>query len=694
MNTANRYFRYILPLLVLAFLCFATSISSAGTEDTPSLSADVSDGVHSEPVIINTDTGTAVTVSGDVLDTESVTGLTSDDISNLSKEELTERLTEEGIYSVTDSDAESIHVSFPFANRRIIVFTDEGNMQDTFGASEVSYFEPGHDYILDYKTEEDAAKAYESLISVYGKEGVMPDLPISIQSKPFSNTNALSNSWGIDMMGLDSARDRANEEMPQGKTVTVAVLDSGIYPEHELFSGRLSQNGESFVSESPYNSDITGHGTHVAGIIADGTSEHVMILPIKVLNDEGRGGFAEVINGIYYAVENNADVINMSLAINLEEYGNYWSITAVEREEAALKHANKEGCICIAAAGNDSKNLDVLKVYPAISESTITVSSVNESRQRASSSNYGVSVDFAAPGDMISSAATNGRDMYCTKSGTSIDAPDLSAACAMIRLYNEDADNETTINVLKELSVDLGDVGKDKKYGYGLVVFRDGIIPNAEEILSDSDGSAETEEASSPSSENSSVTSTTNHAAAPAQSSIQIKSASISVTASNTYTGRALIPAVKVIYGGKTLRKGTDYTISASNNTSVGTGKLTIRGKGRYAGTVTRTFKIIPKGTNLSKAKAAKKSAKISWKSQKTRMAKQRVTGYQIQYSASPSFASNAKTVTVKGYSKTSKKIAKLKSKKKYYFRVRAYAKVGSGTYYSAWSPAKSVKVK
>ena len=135
------------------------------------------------------------------------------------------------------------------------------------------------------------------------------------------------------------------------------------------------------------------------------------------------------------------------------------------------------------------------------------------------------------------------------------------------------------------------------------------------------------------------------------------------------------------------------YSVTYSNNKKVGTAKMTIKGVDPNSGTITKTFRINPKGTSLSKLSAARKAVTVKWKKQAARMSKSRISGYQIQYSTSSKF-SNAKIRTVKGYRNTSKRISSLKAKKKYYVRIRTYMKVGSKKYYSSWSRKKSIKTR
>lgn len=162
-----------------------------------------------------------------------------------------------------------------------------------------------------------------------------------------------------------------------------------------------------------------------------------------------------------------------------------------------------------------------------------------------------------------------------------------------------------------------------------------------------------------------------------------------------TYNGKVQKPSIKTV-DGKRLKSGTDYTVKWSNPSSknVGSYTLTITGKGNYTGTAKAKYKINPKGTRLKKLKRAKKAVKAIWKKQPARMSKSRITGYQIQLATNRKFTKNKKTVTVKGYKKVTKKITKLKGKKKYYVKIRTYKIVGGVKYYSPWSEVKTVKTR
>ena len=161
-----------------------------------------------------------------------------------------------------------------------------------------------------------------------------------------------------------------------------------------------------------------------------------------------------------------------------------------------------------------------------------------------------------------------------------------------------------------------------------------------------------------------------------------------------TYNGKVQRPGVTVKNSkGKALKNGTDYKISypkGMKNVGKYTVKVTL--KGNYSGSKSMTYNINPKGTGVSKVKAAKKGFKVTWKKQATQ-----TTGYQVQYSTSSKFK-KAKTVTISKNKTTSKSVGKLSAKKKYYVRVRTYKTVKIGgksvKLYSGWSKAKSVTTK
>ena len=165
------------------------------------------------------------------------------------------------------------------------------------------------------------------------------------------------------------------------------------------------------------------------------------------------------------------------------------------------------------------------------------------------------------------------------------------------------------------------------------------------------------------------------------------KKATVSGISTKAFTGKNITQSITVKYNGKTLKNGTDYTVSYSNNKSIGTATVKIAGKGSYTGTITKTFKINPAKQEIQKLTSKSKAFFVDWAQ------KGSATGYEIQYATNSKFTSAKKvTITNKKTDKTT--ISKLSGKKKYYVRVRSYTTVKGTKYYGAWSASKSVTTK
>ena len=165
------------------------------------------------------------------------------------------------------------------------------------------------------------------------------------------------------------------------------------------------------------------------------------------------------------------------------------------------------------------------------------------------------------------------------------------------------------------------------------------------------------------------------------------KKATISGISNKSYTGKNITQSITVKYNGKTLKNGTDYTVSYSNNKKVGTATVKITGKGSYTGTITKTFKINPAKQEIQKLTAKSKAFFVDWAQ------KGSATGYEIQYATNSKFTS-AKKVTITNNKTDTKTITKLSGKKKYYVRVHSYTTVKGTKYYGAWSSTKTVTTK
>ncbi len=156
-----------------------------------------------------------------------------------------------------------------------------------------------------------------------------------------------------------------------------------------------------------------------------------------------------------------------------------------------------------------------------------------------------------------------------------------------------------------------------------------------------------------------------------------------------TYTGKAVKPLDYVKVNGSLLVEGRDYTVNYTNNIKVGTASVTVTGIYPYKGSVTKTFSIVKPNTPATKIKklsAGRKSLTVKFAK------KSGITGYQLQYSTNKSFK-GAKTLNLKSTT-TSKTVKKLRSKKRYYVRIRTYKTVAGQKFYSSWSAKKYIKVK
>lgn len=232
--------------------------------------------------------------------------------------------------------------------------------------------------------------------------------------------------------------------------VLVAVIDTGINASHELFDGVLCdeglwynaithKNGRDYINDTCNNGKLVGHGTHVAGIVAQeikkyGLEDYIKILPVKAGDSNGRFDSVAVVDAISYvkdlATQNKTIVINMSLT------SYYWGKNS--NVDVAVQSAVREGVIVCAAAGNEGYNSSSAGKSlgsPACLENVIGVMNYMEGLIPAPKSNYGTAYDIAAPGqNIISAAKSDETEPYCTKDGTSMATPFVSFAAAVLEI--------------------------------------------------------------------------------------------------------------------------------------------------------------------------------------------------------------------------------------------------------------------
>ena len=264
-------------------------------------------------------------------------------------------------------------------------------------------------------------------------------------------TSSTSMSWGVSALQAD--KYAAYVKSYTARSVKVAIVDSGV-SYHKKMDGRIL-SGIDLVDDDYTPSDQNGHGTHVAGTVVDCTPGiKVYILPVRVMNASGEGSPSVVGNGIRYAVSKGAKVINLSLG----GYSHYQYL------EDCINYAHNSGVTVVIASGNENENTK--KICPAHMTNPIVVGAINSDYKRCSFSNYGSSVDLAAPGDNIISCWVGGG--YALASGTSMAAPHISGAAAMYRLMYPNYGSSKTAILLRSFVQDLGASGQDDYYGKGL----------------------------------------------------------------------------------------------------------------------------------------------------------------------------------------------------------------------------------
>lgn len=336
-------------------------------------------------------------------------------------------------------------------NTRLIVKTDEA--VDEYGAVDSVY---GFGYaFLQYADEVSAQAAKEK----YETSGYTVDYDSVVTADYSYDYSNWSDEWAYEETDAVSALDYY--KLKAKPNINIAILDSGINYNHELFKNRVVRTKVDFSSDNTNDElDSFGHGTEVSGAIVKSTPSNVKISAYKIMDSKGLSNASMIVNACNYILElsSKPDIINMSFSCE----------TGIIIESVIDEIVNA-GITVVAAAGNDNK-----QIYeaPALCDSAITVSAFDYYAKPCSFTNYGTQVDISAPGEHVYTADMSSNSAYTFANGTSLATPIVSAACAYVLMEHR---NYTPEQVKQEIIATATPFKKSDcytdRYGAGIVNF-------------------------------------------------------------------------------------------------------------------------------------------------------------------------------------------------------------------------------
>jgi thermitase len=386
---------------------------------------------------------------------------------------------------------------------QIVVRLEEGeNIEDinqTYNTVTIAELVPGRGvYLLQAPIGSDIDHILDILQDdpriLYAEPNLVAEAPEAIRSKDWAWGGEDPEPYG-EQYALTSINLAGAHSYSTGADIIVAVVDTGVQLDHPALAARITSvqadfvDGDGAANDEPNGRDddgdrqideSTGHGTHVAGI-ALLVAPDAWIMPVRVLDSDGSGNVFAVAEGILFAAENGAHVINLSLGTTEES----------DLLEDVIEEAAEEGVLVIAAAGNLGSRQET---YPAADECALAITSVGPTDVKSKFANYGTWVDLAAPGESIYSAFPS--DGYAWWSGTSMAAPFAAGQAALLRSYDPSLELEDVAELMGGTAQSLASansrltsrnwLGAGKiDVAASLESLAAGVIPDSRELLDD-----------------------------------------------------------------------------------------------------------------------------------------------------------------------------------------------------------------
>ena len=372
-------------------------------------------------------------------------------------------------------DSESFEANFnednPNAVEDRLIVKAKDNISDDTALESVK----GLEYtVIQYEDKQAMEKAYDELTEK--GYSVEKDRILSVKDNKIKNLRTMADSnsrdaeeisdrWSYESVMSDYAKVQIEKSSATENEIVVGVLDSGVDYTHELFEGRIDDTSFNMSASGEENDcmDDNGHGTAVAGIIAQTTPDNVKIRPYKVIDEEGYVTLSEFTAAMEVILASNdlPDIMNISL-------GGYLFEENMSLETELVSRLVDKGVTVCVASGND--NLPVEYCTPADCEGAITVGAYDYTNHICSFSNYGKEVDVAAPGYNVYSIDLWSGLYYADYCGTSFACPIASAACAYILMQNPRLTPDEVQEQIKSSAIDMGEDEQDY-YGCGMLNF-------------------------------------------------------------------------------------------------------------------------------------------------------------------------------------------------------------------------------